>query len=213
MKSLEARDLCCIRDDRTLFKQLNFDINSGQMLLIEGNNGSGKTSLLRILSGIRMPEEGTVNWIKTIDNKKHSASVHQQDGFVGDMGFLGHLDGNKLDLTVTENINFALSLSSANDEPAIKEVLERVDLALFDDVLVSNLSAGQRRRLALARLILSGTTLWIMDEPFTALDKTGIGVIEKEFLKHLENGGMIAMTTHHSISFQDKNTIRLNLSE
>jgi len=212
MMSLEVRDLCCIRDDRTLFKELSFEISSGQMLLIEGNNGSGKTSLLRILSGIRLPEAGTVNWIKTIDNKKHSASVHQQDGFMGDMGFLGHLDGNKLDLTVTENINFAQSLSSANDEPAIEEVLERVDLSLFDDVLVSNLSAGQRRRLALARLILSGTALWIMDEPFTALDKHGIKVIEKEFLKHLDNGGMIAMTTHHSISFKDEYTVRLNLS-
>jgi len=212
MMSLEARDLCCIRDDRTLFKQLSFELNSGQLLLIEGNNGSGKTSLLRILSGIRLPEEGVVNWINFSGKNKTIVSVHQQDGFAGDMGFLGHLDGIKLDLTVTENIEFALSLSTPGNRSSIEQVLERVGLTLFDDVLVSNLSAGQRRRLALARLILSGTTLWIMDEPFTALDKNGIAVIENEFLKHLENDGMIAMTTHHAISFQDANTIRLNLS-
>jgi len=213
MMSLEARDLCCIRDDRTLFKQLSFELNSGQLLLIEGNNGSGKTSLLRILSGIRLPEEGVVSWNKTGGSQKEQYSVHSQDGFTGDMSYLGHLDGNKLDLTVTENLKFTLSLSSSNNAPVIPEVLARVGLDLFDDVLVSNLSAGQRRRLALARLILSGTHLWIMDEPFTALDMSGIGVIEKELLKHLGQGGMIVMTSHHSISFDDENVIRLNLSQ
>lgn len=212
MMSLEVRDLACIRDDRALFNQLNFDLSSGKLLLIEGDNGSGKTSLLRILCGIRLPEQGTVNWHKSNQQQSYVVSAHSNESYAGDMAFLGHLDGNKLDLTVTENLEFSSSLALGND-CTIAEALERVGLKHFDDLQVSNLSAGQRRRLALARLLLSGASLWILDEPFTALDKKGIGMVEREINTHLEQGGLVVMTSHHSVSFENDKLIRVNLSQ
>lgn len=212
MMSLEVRDLACIRDDRALFSQLDFDLSSGKLLLIEGDNGSGKTSLLRILCGIRLPEQGTVTWHKSNQQQNYQVSAHSNESYAGDMAFLGHLDGNKLDLTVTENLEFSSSLALGNDQ-TIDAVLERVGLKHFDDLQVSNLSAGQRRRLALARLLLSGAGLWILDEPFTALDKKGIEMVEREINLHLAEGGLVVMTSHHSVSFDNDKLIRVNLSQ
>ena len=211
MDFLEAAGLTCIRDDRTLFSQLSFDLSSGQLLLVEGDNGSGKTSLLRILCGIRLPELGKVSWKTVIDDKTSQVFVHSDHSYAGDMAFLGHLDGNKLDLTVTENLTFSKALARGN-ECSIEQALEKVNLNLFDDLLVSNLSAGQRRRLSLARLILSGASLWILDEPFTALDKKGIEMVEREINEHLDQGGMVVMTSHHSVSFDKNKIIRINLN-
>ncbi|MDH5391602.1 MAG: cytochrome c biogenesis heme-transporting ATPase CcmA [Gammaproteobacteria bacterium] len=212
MVSLEVRDLGCIRDDRILFSKVNIDLYPGQLLLVEGDNGSGKTSLLRILCGIRLPEHGHVIWQRTNNDKKTAVSVHGQESYAGDMAFLGHLDGNKLDLTVTENLEFSCSLALGNSS-TIKEVLERVGLSYFDDLQVSNLSAGQRRRLALARLLLSGARLWILDEPFTALDKKGIAMVEREINAQLDQGGLVIMTSHHSVSFDSDKVTKLSLSQ
>jgi heme exporter protein A len=212
MDFLEATDLSCIRDDRTLFSQLSFKLSSGQLLLVEGDNGSGKTSLLRILCGIRLPEQGTLAWKTLIDDEFSQSLVHSNDSYAGEMAFLGHLDGNKLDLTVTENLIFSQTLARGN-ECSVEQVLEKVNLNLFDDILVSNLSAGQRRRLSLARLILSGASLWILDEPFTSLDKKGIAMAEREVNEHLDQGGMVVMTSHHSVSFDSHKITRINLSE
>ncbi|MDH5517232.1 MAG: cytochrome c biogenesis heme-transporting ATPase CcmA [Gammaproteobacteria bacterium] len=212
MMSLEVRDLSCIRDDRILFSDVNINLFSGQLLLVEGDNGSGKTSLLRILCGIRLPEQGQVTWVRQSDDQKSSIAVHGQESYAGEMAFLGHLDGNKLDLSVTENLEFSRSLALGNNN-TIKDVLERVGLEHFDDLQVSNLSAGQRRRLALARLLLSGAYLWILDEPFTALDKKGIAMVEREINAQLEQGGLVIMTSHHSVSFDNDKVIKLSLSQ
>lgn len=212
MDFLQATNLTCIRDDRTLFSQLSFSLTSGQLLLLEGDNGSGKTSLLRILCGIRLPEQGELTWKQVTDNKTQQIAVHSNESYAGEMAFLGHLDGNKLDLTVTENLAFSRTLMRGNS-CSINQALEKVNLNLFDDLLVSNLSAGQRRRLSLARLILSGASFWILDEPFTALDKKGIEMAEREINKHLDQGGMVVMTSHHSVSFDNKKITRINLSE
>jgi len=208
MISLKTTDLSCIRDDRLLFKKLNIDLLAGQLLLVEGENGSGKTSLLRILSGIRLPEQGEVIWQ---NQQGVAASVHTQGNYSGEMAFLGHQDGNKLDLTVSENLSFTQSLALKNTN-SIEDVLNRVGLAFFDDVFVSNLSAGQRRRLAIARLLLSGARLWVLDEPFTAMDTKGIAMVEREIEQHLQNGGLVVMTSHHSVSLDPENLIKINLS-
>lgn len=212
MMSLEVRGLSCVRDDRILFSEMNIDLFPGQLLLVEGDNGSGKTSLLRILCGIRLPEQGQVIWKRNSTDQNSFAPVHGQESYAGEMAFLGHLDGNKLDLTVTENLQFSRSLALGNNL-TIKEVLERVGLSHFEDLQVSNLSAGQRRRLALARLLLSGTYLWILDEPFTALDKKGIEMVEREINAHLEQGGLVIMTSHHSVSFDSAKVTKLSLSQ
>ena len=201
-----ARNLECIRDDRTLFSGLGFEVDPGQALVLEGRNGSGKTSLLRILCGIRLPEAGQVLWDGE-DIFALGAEFHQH------IAYLGHRDGNKLDLTPAENLRMARGLGKARVGLEIPEALDQVGLYGFEDVPTRNLSAGQQRRLAIARLLVTEARLWILDEPFTSLDRQGIGIVEGLFQRHLDNGGMAAMTTHHRIGFEDHMVRRINLSK
>jgi heme exporter protein A len=203
--TLEAHALECVRDDRTLFSNLGFRLERGQALILEGRNGSGKTSLLRILCGIRLPDAGTVTWGET-DISKLGPDYHVHTAYVG------HRDGIKLDLTPLENLAMARALGRPNDI-ALESALERVDLFGFEDVLTRNLSAGQQRRLALARLLVTDTTLWILDEPFTSLDVHGIKVIEELLETHTAGGGMLAVTSHHAVNLANTSIQRINLSE
>ena len=201
---LEAHALECIRDDRTLFSNLEFRLERGQALILEGRNGSGKTSLLRILCGIRLPDAGTVTWGDT-DISKLGPDYHVHTAYVG------HRDGIKLDLTPLENLAVARALGRPNDI-ALESALERVDLYGFEDVLTRNLSAGQQRRLALARLLVTDTTLWILDEPFTSLDVHGIKVIEELLEAHTARDGMLAVTSHHAVNLNNTPVQTINLS-
>ncbi len=203
--TLEASGLACIRDDRTLFSDLAFRIGPGEALLLEGRNGSGKTSLLRILCGIRLPDAGSINWCGT-DINRLGADYHEHTAYVG------HRDGIKLDLTPLENLAMARALGKPN-EITLEAALEQVDLYGFEDVLTRNLSAGQQRRLALARLLVTDTTLWILDEPFTSLDVHGIQVIEELLDQHTSRGGMLAVTSHHAVHLANTRMQRINLSE
>jgi heme exporter protein A len=202
--SLNATGLECIRDDRTLFSQLDFTLLPGQVLLLEGRNGSGKTSLLRILCGIRLPDEGSINWNGT-DISRLGPDYHQH------MAYVGHRDGNKLDLTPFENLAMARALGKANEMP-LEAALEKVDLLGFEDVPTRNLSAGQQRRLALARLLVTDTVLWILDEPFTSLDVDGIRIVESLLDRHTAQGGMLAVTSHHTVNLDHSRVQRINLS-
>ena len=202
---LEASGLACIRDDRTLFSDLAFRIGPGEALLLEGRNGSGKTSLLRILCGIRLPDAGSINWCGT-DINRLGADYHEHTAYVG------HRDGIKLDLTPLENLAMARALGKPNTT-TLEEALAKVDLDGFEDVLTRNLSAGQQRRLALARLLVTDTVLWILDEPFTSLDVHGIQVIEELLDKHTSGGGMLAVTSHHAVNLANTRIRRINLSE
>jgi heme exporter protein A len=199
---LEGIGLSCIRDDRTLFEELSFNLVAGQILLLEGKNGSGKTSLLRILCGFREPDSGEIRWCG--DEVKGSQ-------FLVQMAYVGHLDGVKRELTVYENLKIALALSTTGHY-SINEALTKVHLAGYDDVLVQALSAGQKRRLSLARLLITANVLWILDEPFTSLDKQGIALIETLMTEHCANGGMIVLTSHHEIDLHDVDVQRINLS-
>ncbi len=203
--NLEAQDLMCIRDDRTLFEHLSFQVNPGQVLLLEGRNGSGKTSLLRTLCAIRMPDAGIITWDGE-DIFELGADFHAHTAYVG------HKDGVKLDLSATENLNMAKGLGDPNDAISVAEALTQVDLYGFEDIPARNLSAGQQRRLALARLLVTRAKLWILDEPFTSLDSHGIAVIEALFANHLANDGMIALTSHHSVKLDSTAVHRINLS-
>lgn len=199
---LEVKDLSCIRDDRVLFEGLNFSLNPYQVLLLEGKNGSGKTSLLRILCGFREQDAGEIYWCDT--------AIKDSDYFA-QMAYVGHLDGVKKELTVTENLRMSLALSQAG-KYSIEQALEKVLLAGYDDALVQSLSAGQKRRLSLARLLITKKSLWILDEPFTSLDKEGIKLIESLMHEHINDGGMIILTSHHDLVLHEADVQKINLS-
>ena len=202
--TLEVRGLECIRDDRTLFSNLEFTLEAGQALILEGRNGSGKTSLLRILCGIRLPDAGSVRWCGT-DIGRLGADYHEHTAYVG------HRDGVKLDLTPLENLAMARALGKPAGR-TLEAALDKVDLYGFEQVLTRNLSAGQQRRLALARLLVTDTILWILDEPFTSLDTHGIKVIEDLLDEHTARGGMLAVTSHHAVNLDRTPVQRINLS-
>lgn len=201
--SLGVSGLLCIRDDRVLFENLNFSLKTGQVLLLEGRNGSGKTSLLRILCGIRMPESGTVTW-NGDSLYKLGAEYHSL------MAYVGHLDGVKLELTVLENLQMARSLGQPSDLP-VSAALGQVNLAGYEHVPTQVLSAGQRRRLALARLLVTVNQLWILDEPFAGLDKEGVRIFQNLMIQHTANGGMMVLTSHQEVFLSDVEVQRIRL--
>lgn len=199
---LSAENLSCTRDDRELFANLGFAVNPGQVLLLEGQNGSGKTSLLRIICGFREPDTGTISWCGDEIPQHH---------YYSDMAYVGHLDGHKKELTVLENLKLSLALGQPGIL-TIQQALAKVQLTGYDDTLIQALSAGQKRRLSLARLLTTHNVLWILDEPFTSLDKQGINLIETLMAEHCANGGMIVMTSHHDINLQDIDVQRIRLA-
>ena len=190
---LVSENLECTRDDRLLFSGLNFKLNAGEVLQIEGPNGSGKTSLLRILCGLRRADAGSVSWL---GNDVQRA----RESFYDDMVYIGHLPCIKGDLTTMENIRALLDTRSRSaSEKEIEQALGEVGLAGFEDAPSKALSSGQRRRVLLAFLLLSGARLWILDEPLTALDVKGVDLVESMILKHREQGGSVIFTTHHGM--------------
>ncbi|MEF1291191.1 cytochrome c biogenesis heme-transporting ATPase CcmA [Vibrio sp. M260118] len=199
---LEVSQLTAIRDERILFETLSFSVDSGELVQVEGRNGTGKTTLLRIITGLGDRDNGEIYW-----NKENIES--NRDAFHQDLLFLGHQTGVKRELTAYENLRFYLSIHSKKlvDKQAIYNALTKVGLAGREDVPVAQLSAGQQRRVALARLWLSNHKLWILDEPLTAIDKQGVKVLESLFLQHAENGGIVMLTTHQDM-FADNPKLR-----
>jgi heme exporter protein A len=199
--ALNVNALCCERDDRLLFSGLSFKLSPGQVLLLEGSNGSGKTSLLRLLCGFREPDGGEISWC---------GSPLAESSYFVDMAYVGHADGIKKELSVLENLQFALALNTPGHY-GIPEALQKVQLAGYDDNSVQTLSAGQKRRLSLARLLITHNVLWILDEPFTSLDRQGIKLIEALIEAHVQQGGMAILTSHHDLSLPYKDLQRIHL--
>ncbi|MCP3698413.1 MAG: cytochrome c biogenesis heme-transporting ATPase CcmA [Aliivibrio sp.] len=197
---LEIRNVTCIRDERVLFEHLSFTISDGELIQIEGQNGAGKTTLLRIIAGLGYADEGEIYW-KGESIKKNREEFHT------DLLFLGHHTGVKRELTAFENLTFYQSMHNQYDESAIWDALARVGLAGREDVVAGQLSAGQQRRVALARLWLSKQKLWILDEPLTAIDKQGVKVLEQLFMDHAKQGGIVLLTTHQDL-FTDSNELK-----
>jgi heme exporter protein A len=189
---LEAEGLCCERDERRLFEGLGFSLAAGELLLVEGENGAGKTSLLRILCGLAEPAEGAVRW-------RGAPLADDRAGFGAELFYLGHLPAVKLDLTPEENLGFAAGLRHEAAPAAIAAALAEVGLYGYEDQPARTLSAGQRRRVSLAGLCLTRAPLWILDEPFTALDKAGIAWLQGRLAAHLDAGGLVVMTTHQPL--------------
>ncbi|WP_447553856.1 cytochrome c biogenesis heme-transporting ATPase CcmA [Vreelandella sp. EE22] len=203
---LQARQLACERDDRLLFQGLDVDINAGEILRVEGPNGSGKTTLLKILSAQLNDYRGELYYNGESLRKR-------RDHFLANLLYLGHAPGVKAGLTGLENLAWYQALSG---EPACEAACERalwkVGLAGFEDVPAGQLSAGQARRVALARLTLTARALWVLDEPFTAIDRDGVGALEETLAAHARQGGSVVITTHHALS-ESRKIRRITLGE
>ena len=187
---LEADNLECVRGERRLFAGVGFRLEAGELLYLQGKNGAGKTSLLRILAGLTLPDEGSLSW---------GGQPLQDSDFSQQLCYIGHLSGVQPQLTALENLAFwraAFQLKAADDF----QLLALLGLAGLEDIPCQMLSAGQQRRVSLARLWLTSAKLWILDEPFTALDQSAIAVLQQQFRQHLEQGGSIILTTHQPLS-------------
>ena len=202
---LSVHDLACQRGDRLLFSGLQMDLRAGQLLLVQGGNGRGKTSFLRLLSGLSQPEAGEVHWNgESIGRTRET--YHQT------MVYLAHTNGVKDDLTPVENVQIHAGLRGQKLTVAeIEPVLVRMGLAACLDLPARVLSFGQRRRVALAGLLVSGAMLWILDEPLTGLDVRGVAEVETLLREHVQAGGMVVMTTHQSLRLQGVDTVPLQI--
>jgi len=203
---LTASNLGFSRGNNKLLENLSFSVNEGGLLLVSGPNGSGKTSLLRLLCGISTPDEGKISW-----NGRGICDLGED--YYRVMMYLGHLGGIKDDLTAIENLRISCALAGNEiDEGQAKEALERIGLMGREMLPARVLSQGQRRRVALARLLVTHTKLWILDEPLTALDVTAIDMIRQLLEHNLSRGGLVVMTTHQEIEVAAVTTQHLVLS-
>jgi heme exporter protein A len=194
---LEALDLECTRGDRVLFSGLALRVEPGTLLRVAGANGTGKTSLLRLLCGLLQPTAGEVRW-------RGGAIRALKEEYWRHLAYVGHLNGVKDDLTAQENLSASAAIAGLDpDADAVRAALDAVGLAGFEDSLARVLSQGQRRRIALARLFLSGAVpLWILDEPFTALDARGVATLGALVARHLAAGNPVVLTTHQEVPIE-----------
>jgi heme exporter protein A len=210
-KKLCVNELGCLRQNKALFAPISFQLNPGEVLLVEGPNGSGKSSLLRMLAGLLTPSLGEIRWQQQRiqdDGSEYAKVLH----------FIGHTNGIKLGLNVMENLQLAHHLSSTSHHDKtllltqINTVLLSLQLSAYQDTQARYLSAGQKRRLSLAKLFLFQKPLWIVDEPLTALDVTTQALFLSWVEAHVTKGGIAIMSTHHPIQLNSISIQTLRLS-
>jgi heme exporter protein A len=191
---LEAIDLKCVRGNRVLFSSLKFMLRGGELLRVAGVNGSGKTSLLRLLCGLLIPAEGEVRW-----RGENIRALGEE--YFRELLYVGHANAVKDELTPAENLTIACTLAGMNiGKTQVGDALCRLGLAGYEDLPVKVLSQGQRRRVALARLALSATLpLWVVDEPFTALDADAVEEVQTLIAEHVARGAAVVLTTHQEV--------------
>lgn len=190
---LTAKNLECIRGEHRLFSDVSFSVNPGELMFVGGPNGSGKTSLLRLLCGLSSPDSGEICW--------NGTNIRELDGeYRRTMTYLGHLGGIKDDLTAIENLRISCALADCEiNEDQAMDALGQIGLGGREMLPAKVLSQGQRRRVALARLLVVRSRLWILDEPLTALDVAAVELIKRILEHSLSKGGMVVMTTHQEI--------------
>ena len=204
---LAITQLECVRGERRLFSDLSFTAAQHTLLEVRGPNGSGKTSLLRNLCGLLPPTAGAIRWCGT--------DIHALgDDYRAQLAYLGHLSGVKDELTAAENLCFSARAGGLPASPAaIDRALQTLGIREFRHLPCKALSQGQRRRVALARLALSAARpLWVLDEPFTALDTAALAVVEQLVEAHLDRGGIVVLTTHQEVAIAARATQRVELA-
>ena len=201
--ALEARAISCVRGERRLFGDLNLKVSSGECLHVRGENGVGKTSLLRLLTGLSKPESGEILW-------KHQAIATESAQYHRELLFLGHRDALKEDLTALENLEMYAAIDDValSQEQALSS-LWRFGLRGREHLPVSCLSAGQKRRVLMARMLTRQAKLWILDEPFNALDINAVHALQALITEHLEHGGLVVLTSHQNIDIPNMKVLEL----
>ena len=202
MSFFEIKNISCIRGNKLLFKNLNFKINNKELLVIKGANGSGKTTLLKILSGLLKPISGSI-----IINKKNINIL--KDEYFKYFEYIGHENAIKTALTVRENLNFYLKIKRNLTIKNFKKAIKIFNLKNLLDIKIENLSAGEKRRISLSRLILSNSKIWFLDEPTNGLDKINTVNFFKILKQHLQLNGLAIVASHDDVKIKNKN---INLS-
>ena len=214
---ITIKNLSCERDERVLFSGLDLEFSAGEVVQIAGPNGAGKTTLLKILTGLSSLHEGEILW----RGKDH----HNNYEFQSSLLYLGHMPGVKSSLTALENLEWFFGLNGIKceteeseravaqvpDREQLKAALEAVGLKGYGDVPCMQMSAGQQRRVGLARLYCSEAPLWILDEPFTAIDKKGVAHLEERIEEHARQGGLVILTTHQHLNIDGFREVDLGL--
>jgi len=194
MSLFEGRDLLCVRGERKVFARIGFALDEGQALVLRGSNGSGKSSLLRLMAGLLRPVKGAIDWDGAPvagDPEAHNRRLH----------YVGHLDAVKAALSVSENLAFWSALCRGHAKPdAVGRALARFGLAALADIPARMLSAGQKRRLALSRLVAAPAALWLLDEPTIGLDADSVAVLRDVIQEHLGEGGLAVIATHGDLA-------------
>jgi heme exporter protein A len=197
MTSFLGKKLTCIRGGRVVFTNLNFSINAGELLYLKGPNGSGKSTLLRLMAGILRPNGGGLTW--------NNSDIHDNEElFRSNIHYVGHKDAIKTGLTVEENLSFWAEMNfNSKEKGAVKTALEKSSLDNFSTLPARFLSAGQRKRLNLARLYTTYAPLWLLDEPSNSLDSESVKVLSLAISEHRQTGGMVAIATHEDLGIEN----------
>lgn len=204
---LAARQLSCMRGDRRLFSGLDFELHSGQFMYLRGHNGSGKTTLMRTLAGLLRQETGEILW--------NGQPIHRiRDEYHAELLYLGHLNALKGDLNAIENLRIDSAIRGQHlDEDDAWRLLADIGLRGHEDLPTKYLSQGQKRRVALARLWINRAALWILDEPFSALDVASVATLQEIIRQHLARGGMAIVTTHQEVELLAEDVCCVTLGE
>lgn len=199
---LQALGLAWGRRDEPVFGPLDFSVASAALAVVEGDNGSGKTTLLRVLAGLLRMQEGVLRW---------RGAIFDRDACAGEIVLLGHRLGLKGDLSALENLRFAASVCGTRAGTDAAEALAAAGLSGFEHEPVRQLSAGQQKRVALARLGLLPAALWLLDEPYANLDARGIALVNRLLDAHLGGGGAAVLTSHGPLSFRTDVHMRIRM--
>ena len=200
MSKLIVNNLSCQRGYKLLFENLSFELNSGEVLKVSGPNGSGKTSLMKILAGLSSFETGSIDY----DDTKINSERYNLDFL-----YLGHLAALSPELSCLENLKYTMRLGNDSLDLDFSDALKKVGLKKFENELVGKLSAGQKKRIALSLLFITQSKVWLLDEPFSALDSKAIKIIETRVEDHCNSGGICVLTTHQECNIKNMKEISL----